>query len=124
MKLAAEFALLHHLHPLCPRDDRAMHFEAKGISWNDHGSKETLPSYHCNSEGCSVRYDLLNGYFTVIHTPDQPFFIEEPGVNLLRCPAHATWLYRAASDRSDSRYMWRCGVDGCNYVHAQQVTTA
>ncbi len=122
MKPLTESVLRHDLQPLCPRDDHPMHFEAKGISWKDHGSTEILPSYHCGFTGCSVRYDLLDGYFTVVHTPELPFFIEEPGVNVLRCPEHGTWLYRAESDRTDSRYVWRCGVDSCNYVHAQNVT--
>ena len=122
MTQVSETSLNHKLEPLCPRDDQPMHFEEKGISWNaalDEQQKESMPSYHCNYEGCSVRYDLLDGYFTVVNTPDQPYFIEEPGVNLLRCPQHGTWLYRAKSDSPDSRFEWRCGVDGCNYVHQQ-----
>jgi hypothetical protein len=115
-----ESALSHSLAPLCPRDDRRMHFEAKGITWNaalDDSHWEFLPSYHCNYDGCSVRFDLLNGYFTVVNTPDQPYFLEEPGVNQLRCPRHGTWLYRSESHNPDTRYEWRCGVDGCDHVH-------
>jgi hypothetical protein len=107
------------LEPVCPRDDHRMHYEARGVSWKaapDDKSLQTLPSYHCSFEGCSVRYDLFNGYFTVVHTPDQPYFIEEPGVNLLQCPRHKTWLYRAVNQEGGSHFNWRCGVDGCDHV--------
>ena len=82
---------------------------------------QTIASYHCDHDGCSVRFDNLNGYFTVVLTPQQPYFIEEPGVNLLQCPENRTWLYRSESRDSNSRYRWRCGVDGCNYVHSQKI---
>jgi hypothetical protein len=121
-----EIRLNHSLKPICPRDDRVMHYEAKGISWKETPEDkevQVLPSYHCDFEGCSVRYDLFNGYFTVVHTPDQPFFIEEPGVNLVRCPRHGTWLYRKESHKGDSRYEWHCGVDDCDYVLPQILTT-
>lgn len=48
---------------------RRMTYEAKGISWKPSPgdkSPETLSSYHCDFEGCSVRFDLMHGYFTVI----------------------------------------------------------
>jgi hypothetical protein len=109
------------LDPVCPRDDHHMKYEAKGISWKAAPSDKTpqhLPSYHCNFVGCSVRYDLLNGYCTVVFTPDQPFFIEEPGVNILPCPRHGTWLYRTENRDGDTHFSWRCGVEGCDYVRA------
>ena len=121
MDQTSENLLSHSLEPLCPRDDHRMHYEAKGISWKatpEEKHKETLPSYHCNFEGCSVRYDTANGYYTVVLTPDQPFFVEEPGVNLLQCPRHGTWLYRAKSHHTDARFSWRCGVEGCDYSRA------
>jgi hypothetical protein len=98
-----------------------MSFETKGISWkvlpNDK-SLQTLPSYHCNFEGCSVRYDLMNGYFTVINTPYLPFFVDEPGINLFECPRHGSWLYRMENRGGDSHFAWRCGVEGCDFVRA------
>jgi hypothetical protein len=120
MKQTTELTLSHKLEPICPRDDHRMRYEAKGISWKvtpEDKSPQVMPSYHCGFEGCSVRYDLQSGYFTVVHTPDQPFFIEEPGVNLLRCPNHGTWLYRKEQEEHEngSRYTWRCAVDGCDY---------
>jgi len=108
-QLADNNLLSHELHPLCPRDGHRMHYEAKSISWKelpDDNSKETLEAYHCNFEGCSVRYDLESGYFTVINTPEQPYFLEEPGVNLQRCPIHGAWLYKSAGDQGDSPYTW------------------
>lgn len=125
MKPAIENEISHTLKPLCPRDDHVMHFEAEGISWNElpsDKSPQTIASYHCGFEGCSVRFDNESGYFSVVFTPDQPYFIEEPGINLLRCPEHHTWLYRCASTNSDERYQWHCGVDGCQYVHAQKTS--
>jgi hypothetical protein len=124
MREMVENALSHSMEPICPRDDHSMHYEEKGISWKetpeDTDHLQVLPSYHCNFEGCSVRYDLLNGYFTVVFTPEQPFFIEEPGVNLMRCPRHGTWLYRKEIHDANSRYEWRCGVDGCDYVRPKE----
>lgn len=118
MRQTIESALSHLIAPICTRDDHPMHFEAKGISWKStsDGDAQSLPSYRCGFGGCSVRYDLLNGYFTVVHTPEQPFFVEEPGVNQLRCPRHGVWLYRKESHKGQSRYEWRCGVIECDYV--------
>lgn len=124
MTQVLESALSHGLEPLCPRDDHRLRFDPKGIAWNaalDEKHREFLPSYHCNYDGCSVRYDLLSGYFSVVNTPEQPYFIEEPGVNQVRCPRHGTWLYRGESQTPAARYEWRCGVDGCDYVHARDV---
>lgn len=121
MSQVTEYTLSRALAPRCPRDNHPMNYEAKGISWkarSDDQTPQTLASYHCNFEGCRVRYDLLNGYFTVVHTPDMPFFIEEPGVNLFQCPRHGTWLYRAERRRGDPHFAWRCGVDGCDFVRA------
>ena len=119
MKQTLEKSLSSKLSPLCPRDEHRMNYEAEGIHWRpvpDENREEALPSYHCGYAGCSVRYDLLNGYFSVVNTPDQPFFIEEPGVNILQCPRHGTWLYRSASNNGDSGTTWRCGVEDCGYV--------
>jgi hypothetical protein len=120
MKQAVEKSLSSKLAPLCPRDDRRMAYEAEGIRWRPvpgDGHDEVLPSYHCGHEGCGVRYDLLNGYFTVVNTPDQPFFIEEPGVNVSQCPRHGTWLYHVESNGGgELGTTWRCGVDDCSYV--------
>ena len=72
------------LKPLCPRDSHAMHYEAKGIHWkNDSGDTESMPSYHCGYTGCSVRYTPQQGYFTLVKTPEQPYFVEEPATNVL-----------------------------------------
>jgi hypothetical protein len=122
----SEKVLSHSLEPICPRDDHRMRYEAHGVTWKELPSDkhpQTLDSYHCGFEGCSVRYDLLNGYFTVVFTPDMPYFVEEPGVNLLRCPRHGTWLYRHEKkhDHTDEHYEWRCGVDACDYVHPRPV---
>ena len=52
------------LKPLCPRDSRVMHYEAKGINWKGgSGDTESMPSYHCGYTGCSVRYTPQQGYF-------------------------------------------------------------
>jgi hypothetical protein len=123
MKQKLENEMSHTLEPLCPRDGHVMQYEAKGIAWKElplDKSPQTVASYHCDFEGCSVRFANESGYFTVVLTPEQPYFIEEPGINLLKCPEHNTWLYRSAD--ADERYHWRCGVEGCDYVHAQKIT--
>ena len=120
MSQVTEYVLSRSLEPLCPRDDHRMIHEAKSISWKPSPDDKAahLPAYHCNFEGCSVRYDLANGYFTVVNTPSMPFFIEEPGVNLFQCPRHGTWLYRAENRRGDSHFAWRCGVENCDFTRA------
>jgi hypothetical protein len=128
MTQISEYKISHALEPICPRDEHRMRFEPKGISWKalpDDREFETMPSYHCNYESCSVRYDPANGYFTVVLTPDQPYFIEEPGVNLLRCPRHGAWLYKTKTEHreGDHRFDWRCGVEGCDYILPDPVHT-
>jgi len=77
------------LKPLCPHDSRVMHYEAKGINWKGgSGDTESMPSYPCGYTGCSVRYTPQQGYFTVVKTPEQPYFVEEPATNVLQCPRH------------------------------------
>lgn len=112
----APSAMSHDLKPRCPRDNHVMHFEAAGIRWkNSSGTTETQPSYHCPYMGCSVRYNLEEGYFTVVYEPDLPYFVEEPATNLAQCPRHGTWLHREMEEDSD-RFLLRCGVEGCNFV--------
>jgi hypothetical protein len=122
-KEAMEITLSHKREPICCRDDHKMKFEATGISWkarNSDQKAQAIASYHCVYDGCTVRYNLAEGYFTVVNTPEHPFFIEEPGVNLLRCPKHGTWLYRQKSKNSEERYMWHCGVEGCDYSRSRR----
>jgi hypothetical protein len=114
-------ALSHALKPACPRDNHLMHFETKGISWSDRlGQAQFLPSYHCHYMGCSVRYHPLQGYFTVVKEPEEPYFIEEPGTNILRCPRHETWLYRRYA-RGEAEFLWLCGVEDCDYTRADLI---
>ncbi len=71
---------------------------------------QTMASYHCNFMGCSVRYDHMNGYFTVVNAPERPFLVEEPGANPLQCARHGTWLYRCEDDAKRFRFcvaVWR-----------------
>lgn len=108
----------HQLRPRCPRDNHIMRYEPAGIRWKDaSGKTATLPSYHCNYTGCSVRYDPSNGYFTVILEPDIPYFVEEPATNLAQCPRHGTWLYREMEGSAEC-FTLRCGIEGCEYVRA------
>ena len=110
--------LSQSLKPLCPRDSRVMHFDARGLAWQEYGKQHVTPSYSCGYEGCSVRYTPLDGYFSSIMMPDLPQAVEEPGVNLLQCPSHNTWLYRAVGENTGDGLVWRCGVEGCDYTRA------
>ena len=106
------------LKPLCPRDSRLMHFDASGLAWREEGKQQAAPCYSCEYEGCSVRYTPADGYFTAIMMPDLPHAVEEPGVNLLQCPRHHAWLYRTDAENAGERLVWRCGIEGCDYTHA------
>jgi hypothetical protein len=107
------------LKPICPRDNQPMNYEAKGIYWQSASEDhiQTMASYHCNFMGCGVRYDHMNGYFTVLKVPERPFLVEEPSTSP-QCARHGTWLYRCEDEQNDSGFAWRCGVEGCDYVHA------
>src|ERR1043166_362046 len=109
--------LSESIAPLCPRDSRVMRYEAKGWS-QETESDSVTPCYRCDYQGCTVRYTPLDGYFSIIRTPDLPQAVEKPGVNLLQCPRHDAWLYRAISENPGDRLVWRCGVDGCDYTRA------
>lgn len=112
-------ALSRSLKPVCPRENHELRYEEKGISWMEESDHvRTVACYHCGYFGCSVRYTPGEGYFTVIDTPNLPNFVEEPGANILQCPRHGTWLYRFRKEGENSGFGWRCGVDGCDYVHA------
>jgi hypothetical protein len=55
------------LKPLCPRDNHIMTYEEKSVRCKDDSEDgtQTVASYHCEFEGCSVRYTHADGYFTV-----------------------------------------------------------
>jgi hypothetical protein len=110
--------LSQSLRPLCPRDSRPMHYDATGLAWRQDGELYVTPSYICEYDGCSVRYTPSDGYFTAIMMPDLPQAVEEPGVNLLKCPQHNAWLYRAVAENIGDRLIWRCAVEDCDYTHA------
>jgi hypothetical protein len=124
MEQVNSIVMSHHLRPRCPRDSHVMSYEPRGIRWKSGtGQTETLPSYHCDYLGCSVRYDPANGYYTVINEPDVPYFVDEPAANLVRCPLHGTWLYREVQDKT-GRSLLKCGVDGCTHVQEIQYEIA
>lgn len=120
MKETLELALSKTLRPICPRDRHPMRYEVEGIPWKPatEDQIQTMASYHCNFGGCSVRYDHMNGYFTVVNASERPFLVEEPGANPLQCARHGTWLCRCENEGSGSGFEWRCGVDGCDYIRA------
>ena len=76
-----------------------------------------MPSYHCGHTACSVRYTPQQGCITVVKTPEQPYFVEEPATNVLQCPRHGAWLYRC-QDEKEAGIVWRCGVEDCQHTHA------
>jgi hypothetical protein len=101
-----------------------MNYDEKGIGWKEGtaGGSQSIPSYHCDYFGCSVRYTPAEGYFTVVETPDVPHFVEEPGTNIHRCPRHGAWLYRSKDDRAIPGFVWRCGAEGCDYFREDAAT--
>jgi hypothetical protein len=99
------------LEPLCPRDNKIMRYEASGLP----SGTDNRPSYHCGHGGCNVRYDLVNGYFTLIGMPECINPLAEPGVNTLKCEKHETWLYRRRDKDGEAGAAWCCGVEGCDY---------
>jgi hypothetical protein len=105
------YVLGRRLEPVCPRDHKIMRYEASGLP----SGTDNRPSYHCGYEGCRVRYDLGNGYFTLIGMPDQINSAEEPGVNTLKCEEHGVWLYRRKDQAKEWRDEWCCGVEGCQF---------
>jgi hypothetical protein len=97
-KPADAYVLDPMLGPLCPRDNKIMRYEASGLP----SGTDNRPSYHCGHEGCSVRYDLANGYFTLVGMPEQINSVGEPGVKTLKCEKHEAWLYRRRDQDGES----------------------
>jgi len=118
MRETLELVLSEKLRPICPRDNHRMKYEAKGIHWKaaSEDCAQTMASYLCNFEGCGVRYDHMNGYFTIVNAMERPFLVEEPGANPLQCAKHGTWLYRCEDHETASGFAWRCGVEGCTHT--------
>ena len=105
-------ALLNpHIKPLCPRDNHVMKFEGS----HSRRNYEHQAAYHCGYDGSSVRYDTEAGYYTILCMDDNVYRLEEPGVNTLKCPIHAGWLYRQANGEPEPGARWHCGVEGCEY---------
>jgi hypothetical protein len=101
------------LRPLCSRDNHIMKYESGGSRANTASEA----SYHCSFRGCSVRYDSAEGYFTLMAMPGQTYVVDEPGANTERCPKHNRWLYRGEDIDAQHGVHWRCGIEGCDYVH-------
>jgi hypothetical protein len=113
MTSALSHVLSSHLRPLCSRDNHIMRYESRS-SRSNAGDQ---PSYHCGFEGCSVRYDASDGYYMLIGMPNHANPVDEPGVNTLKCPRHAHWLYRRLNIDAGPGAGWGCGVEGCDYGH-------
>ncbi len=111
MAVISAEVLSRHLKPLCSRDNHEMKFESR----RSRSDREHHSSYHCNFNGCSVRYDLLYGYHTLIGVDDSVYGAEEPGVNTLKCPRHNCWLYRQLNVDNEPGVRWHCGIEGCEY---------
>ena len=111
MMIASADVLSSHLKPLCSRDNHVMKYEFRGFRSN----AENQASYHCGFEGCSVRYNSTDGYYTLIGMPNHANPVDEPGVNTVKCPNHDHWLYRRENIDAESGVGWWCGVEGCNY---------
>ena len=65
---------------------------------------------------CHWKRNHSDGYFTVLDTPDHPYFLEEHGANILQCPRHDTWLHRCRGENTGDSFGWRCRVEGCDYT--------
>ena len=103
--------LSRHLKPLCPRDNHVLKYESRGLP----SFVEDQRSYHCGFDGCSVRYDIADGYYTLLAIDEHAYRLEEPGVNTLKCPRHNSWLYRQEDLGTETGVRWCCGVEGCDY---------
>jgi hypothetical protein len=113
MRIDSTVVLGSHLKPLCSRDDHVMNYEPHGSRANTGN----YDSYHCASGGCSVRYNSIDGYFTLMGMPGQTYSITEPGVNTEECPVHGGWLYRRENPRKEAGVQWSCGIQGCNFSY-------
>jgi hypothetical protein len=113
MMITSDTVLSRQLRPLCPRDDHAMEYEL-GSSGSNSGQRA---SYHCGLVGCSVRYNAITGYFMLMGMPNT-YSVDEPGVNVVRCPVHDCWLYRRENIAVAQCVRWCCSVEGCTYVYS------
>ena len=111
MKISVADVLSNQLKPLCSRDNHVMKYEASG-SRSNIGHQA---SYHCGFEGCSVRYDAIDGYYMLIGMPDHANPVDEPGVNTAKCPKHDNWLYRRKNIEREIGVDWCCGVKDCDF---------
>jgi hypothetical protein len=111
MTIASADVLSNHLRPLCSRDNHVMKYESSATRSN----AENQASYHCGFEGCSVRYNLTDGYYMLIGMPSHANPVDEPGVNIVKCPRHDHWLYRRKNIDTEPDVRWCCGVEGCDY---------
>jgi hypothetical protein len=98
------------LRPLCSRDNHVMQYE----SIHSRSNSGDEASYHCGFQGCSVRYNPSEGYYMLIGMPDHANSVDEPGVNILKCPRHDQWLHRRVID-AEPGVCWCCGVEGCDH---------
>src|ERR1041385_6801165 len=78
MMFASTDILGRHLRPLCSRENHVMKYESGSSSSNKAGNQA---AYHCGFMGCSVRYNLVDGYYMLIGMPDHANAVDEPGVN-------------------------------------------
>jgi hypothetical protein len=109
MTTASVDVMSSNLKPRCPRENHIMKYESS----HSRSNSGDEASYHCGFEGCSVRYNLRDGYYMLIGMPDHANPVEEPGVNILKCPRHQ-WMYRRVIDAEPGVY-WCCGVEGCDH---------
>ena len=111
MAVSSVDVLSRELKPLCQRDNHPLKYE----SGRSRSNPEHQSSYHCGFEGCSVRYDPTDGYYTLLGVDEQVYRLEEPGVNTLKCPVHNCWLYRQQDLNTEAGVRWCCGIEHCHY---------
>jgi len=111
MTIVSAEVLSSHLRPLCSRDNHVMKYESGGSRANT-GDRA---SYHCGYAGCSVRYNLTDGYHMLMGMPGHTYTVDEAGVNTVKCPIHGRWLYRRKNIDTEPGVRWCCGVEGCDY---------
>jgi hypothetical protein len=109
MMISSAEVLNSRLKPLCSRDNHLMKYELGGSKSNS-GNRS---SYHCGFQGCSVRYNSTDGYYMLVGMPNHANPVDEPGVNIAKCPIHGRWLYRRESIKSQPGIRWFCGIEDC-----------
>jgi hypothetical protein len=96
---------------------------------HDSGSTKVGPSYHCNYDGCTVRYTPAQGYFELNNLAGAQNFVVSAEIlcctyNPQHYPAIVGYAKESISNQTEESRHWQCLAADCNFSLRQKLSAS